>query len=121
MSANGYKMLLNLFPKLETLDLSSCNSQTFIDFLGLFCPNLKTLYINYAQLTNESLLKIAQMLPKLRVIFADCNQITNEGVLEFLQLHSNIVFMSFKNNSITHEMGTKIQVNMAFNGGYMEF
>ena len=55
-------------------------SAEYSEFLGTCCPNLRTLYLNEVQLTDQALESIAKDMPNLRVLYADGNKISDQGV-----------------------------------------
>lgn len=55
----------------------------------------------------------------MRVIYVDENKISAQGITELLRTKKQIMYASVKGNSISPELGTKMQVNLAFKGGYM--
>lgn len=55
------------------------------------------------------------------MLYADENKITSEGAEYLYESKKTIIYASLKGNQISDEAGRKIQINMTFKGGYMEY
>lgn len=52
LSERSYRMLFGALPQLESLDLSTSNSDNFYKVIGEKLPKLKTLYLNETSLSD---------------------------------------------------------------------
>ena len=118
LSAKGYRMLFNLLPSLETLDLSNSSSGQYCSFLGESLPNIRVIYLNETNLTDENLQLLTEKLPLLRVLYADRNRITDAAAEYLYRNKPSIVFTSLKGNPISQTLGLNLQTSMAFHGAY---